>query len=162
MSTHDLPPPDVVLDLKGLRCPGPLVNAKRLVNDLEEGQMLLLISDCPGTQDDLFAWARVTGNQIVASERRADGGHGYYLRKGPTRRPDANAVLDTRGTVCPGPIVEAHRLLQGMRPGEILNLVSDCPGVEGDIRGWATTTGVELLFVAEIDPGQFEFYLRKA
>ncbi len=93
MNTPETAPPDAVIDLKGLRCPGPLLGAKRLLDELAEGETLLLISDCPGTRDDLFAWARVTGNQVTASGRRADGGHGYLIRKGRAERPPAQAVL---------------------------------------------------------------------
>ena len=53
---------NVVLDMKGLSCPKPLIGAKRMVDELAAGQVLLLISDCPGTQDDLFAWAGLTKN----------------------------------------------------------------------------------------------------
>lgn len=161
MNTPETVPPDAVIDLKGLRCPGPLLGAKRLLDELAEGETLLMISDCPGTRDDLFAWARVTGNQVTASGRRADGGHGYLIRKGRAERPPAQAVLDVRGAVCPGPIVEAHRLLDHLRPGEVLHLISDCPGVERDVTGWARTLGVTLLATAEIDPGTYEFFLRK-
>ncbi|HRP75220.1 MAG TPA: sulfurtransferase TusA family protein [Rhodocyclaceae bacterium] len=161
MNRKDLPTPNAIIDLKGLSCPGPIVTAKRMVDDLAEGEVLLLVSDCPGTEADLFAWARVTGNQVVTSEKRADGGHGYYIRKGRSSRPEAHAVLDVRGAVCPGPIVEAHKLLHGMREGEVLCLVSDCPGVERDISSWTTSTGVELVFSAEINPGEFEFFIRK-
>ena len=60
---------NVVLDMKGLSCPRPLIGAKRMVDELTAGQVLLLVSDCPGTQDDLFAWAKQTGNQILKTER---------------------------------------------------------------------------------------------
>jgi TusA-related sulfurtransferase len=49
----------VTLDVCGLPCPAPLLGAKKLVDDLQPGQTLRLISDCPGTADDLFAWAKV-------------------------------------------------------------------------------------------------------
>ena len=76
---------NVVLDMKGLSCPRPLIGAKRMVDELSTGQVLLLVSDCPGTQDDLFAWTKQTGNQILKTEKMPDGGTGYYLKKGPAR-----------------------------------------------------------------------------
>jgi TusA-related sulfurtransferase len=161
MSRQDLPTPDALIDLKGLTCPGPIVTAKRMVEDLAEGQTLLLVSDCPGTEADLFSWARVTGNQVVTTDKRPDGSQGYYIRKGRSMRPEAHAVLDVRGAVCPGPIVEAHKLLNGLASGEVLRLVSDCPGVERDITSWAASTGVRLVLSAEIDPGVFEFFICK-
>jgi len=153
---------NVVLDMKGLSCPRPLIGAKRMVDELGAGQVLLLISDCPGTQDDLFAWARQTGNRILKTERMPEGGTGYHIQKGTvTKQPAANVTLDIRGAVCPGPIVEAKKLLNGMQPGEVLKLISDCPGVQSDIEGWATATGMTLLENIEVSAGMHEFYIRK-
>ena len=153
---------NVVLDMKGLSCPRPLIGAKRMVDELGAGQVLLLISDCPGTQDDLFAWARQTGNRILKTERMPEGGTGYHIQKGTvTKQPAANVTLDIRGAVCPGPIVEAKKLLNGMQPGEVLKLVSDCPGVQSDIEGWAAATGMTLLENIEVSAGVHEFYIRK-
>lgn len=153
---------NVVIDMKGLPCPKPLLGAKRIVDDLAAGQVLLLISDCPGTQDDLFAWARLTGNQILKTEKMEDGGTGYHIQKGAgAKHPQAHVVLDIRGAVCPGPIVEAKKLLNGMQAGEILKMTSDCPGVQADIGGWASATGMTLLESVEIGGGTYEFYIRK-
>lgn len=152
---------NVVLDMKGLSCPRPLIGAKRMVDELSAGQVLLLISDCPGTQDDLFAWAKQTGNQILKAEKMPDGGTGYHIQKGKSHAHNANVTLDIRGAVCPGPIVEAKKLLNGMQTGEVLKLVSDCPGVQSDINGWASATGMTLLESFESDAGIYQFYIRK-
>jgi TusA-related sulfurtransferase len=152
---------NVVLDLKGLTCPGPLLGAKRMVDDLEPGQILLLVSDCPGTQDDLFAWARQTGNQVLKTEKRPDGGTGYYIQKGKGGAHKPNVLLDIRGVSCPGPIVEAKKLLNGMKAGEVLQLISNCPGIKSDITGWAESTGMKILDTVEIASGEYEFYIQK-
>lgn len=152
---------NIVLDMKGLSCPKPLIGAKRMVDELSEGQVMLLISDCPGTPDDLFVWAKHAGNQIVKSEKMEDGGTGFYIQKGKGHKQNANVTLDMRGAVCPGPIVEAKKLLNGMQTGEVLKLVSDCPGVQSDIGGWASATGMTLLESAEADAGLYEFFIRK-
>jgi TusA-related sulfurtransferase len=154
---------NVVLDMKGLSCPRPLIGAKRMVDELSAGQVLLLVSDCPGTPDDLFAWAKLTGNQILKTEKMPDGGTGYHIQKGQggAQLPQANVTLDIRGAVCPGPIVEAKKLLNGMLSGEVLKLVSDCPGVQSDIGGWASATGMTLLNTVEAGAGVHEFYIRK-
>lgn len=152
---------NVVLDLKGLTCPGPLLGAKRMVDDLESGQILLLVSDCPGTHDDLFAWAKQTGNQVLKTEKQPDGSTGYYIQKGKVHVHKANILLDIRGAVCPGPIVEAKKLLNGMNPGEVLKLVSNCPGIRSDITGWAEATGMKIVDTVEIAAGEYEFYILK-
>src|SRR5512144_112303 len=96
--------PTVTLDMRGTHCPAPLIGAKRIVDDLRPGEVLLLYSDCPGTLDDLFSWSRYTGNDIARTERLTDGGHAYYIRRGRVQHVTPNAVLDLRGVVCPGPL----------------------------------------------------------
>ena len=61
MSDETLPAPTVTLDMRGTSCPAPLLGAKKIVDDLRPGEVLLLLSDCPGTQDDLFSWSKYTG-----------------------------------------------------------------------------------------------------
>ncbi len=153
--------PAAMVDLTGLTCPGPILGAKEILDALRDGQVLLLLSDCPGSRADLFAWARQTGNEVIHTEPRARGATGYYLRKGRGRAIQAQARLDLRGAVCPGPIVEAKQLLKGMGPGEVLQLVSDCPGIGDDLAGWARVTGVEIVGTAQAEGGAQAFYLRK-
>ena len=153
--------PAAMVDLTGLTCPGPVLGAKEILDALKDGQVLLLLSDCPGTRDDLHAWARQTGNEVIRTEARARGATGYYVRKGRSRAIAVHAKLDLRGAVCPGPIVEAKQLLKGMGPGEVLKLVSDCPGIGDDIAGWARITGVDVVAIGEAGAGAHEFYLRK-
>ena len=152
---------DVFLDLKGLTCPGPLLGAKRMVDSLESGQILLLVSDCPGTHDDLLAWIRQTGNRLLKTEKMQEGGTGYYLQKGRAPSHQAHATLDIRGVTCPGPIVEAKKLLNGMQQKEILKLISNCPGIRSDITGWASATHMTILDTVETAAGEYEFYIRK-
>ncbi len=159
--TDATPKPAATLDMRGLHCPAPLLGAKKLVDDLEPGQVLLLYSDCPGTLDDLFSWTKHTGNEIARTERLPDGGHAYWIRRGQVHRPAANAVLDLRGVDCPGPLVEAKHLLHSMQPGETLKLVSNCPGISDDVVDWVKATGYRLLASDEVAPGEFEFYLGK-
>ena len=156
-----LPQPTATLDMRGTSCPAPLLGAKKLVDDLKQGQVLKLLSDCPGTHDDLIAWAKYTDNHIARTERCADGGHAYYIERGRVRHPSAHAVLDLRGVSCPGPIVEAKKLLNGMRAGETLKLVRNCPGISGDVEDWVKATGLTLRSVEEVGAGEFEFYIAK-
>jgi TusA-related sulfurtransferase len=152
---------NIVLDMKGLSCPRPLIGAKRIMDELATGQVLLLISDCPGTPDDLSSWARQTGNSLLRTEKMPEGGVGYYIQRGQGNTPKAHVTLDIRGAVCPGPIVEAKKLLNGMQSGEVLKLISDCPGVKTDIGGWASATGMTLLEAIDSGAGIHEFYIRK-
>ena len=159
MSTNK---PAVTLDMSGLSCPAPLIGAKKIVDDMDAGQTMLLISDCPGTSDDLFAWARHTGNEIETTKKLDGDKVAYTIRKGggaTLLKP--NVVLDVRGVSCPGPILEAKKMLDGMKPGEVLKLVSNCPGTPDDIGAWVRSTPIELADRVEVARGSFEFYLRK-
>ena len=160
MNTQDMQT-NIKLDMRGLSCPAPLLGAKRVVDDLKADQILLLMSDCPGTKDDLFAWAKQTHNNVLKIEAMPDGGTGYYIAKGQGAMHTAHVILDIRGVLCPGPIVEAKKLLNGMNSGEILKLVSNCPGISSDIVGWAEMTHVDILDKIEVSAGEFEFYIRK-
>lgn len=154
--------PDARLDLTGLTCPAPLVGAKRLVDDMKPGELLELISDCPGTRDDLYIWSRHTGNEIVHVESLGGERRAFFIRKGRSAAPHAQVTLDMRGAVCPGPILEARRVLEGMKPGEVLRLVTSCPAALDEVRTWSRATGQTLVAEREVGAGEWEFFLRRA
>jgi len=161
MAKATYPKPHVTLDMKGAACPGPMLGAKRVLDELLAGEVMLLVSDCPSTRDDLFSWPKYADVEIVKTEKLARGATGYYIRKGKARRVSPNAVLDMRGATCPGPIVEAKKLLNGMRKGEVLQLASDCPGIRADMRSWVKATDLELADARESAPGEYVFQIRK-
>lgn len=161
MARATYPKPHVTLDMKGAACPGPMLGARRVLDEMLAGEVMLLVSDCPGTKDDLLSWPRYADVEILKTRKMAQGGTGYYIRKGKDRRVSSHAVLDMRGATCPGPIVEAKKLLNGMRKGEVLQLVSDCPGIRADVRSWVKATGLDLADARENAPGEYQFYIRK-
>jgi len=161
MSKPEPPRSDVKLDLSGLTCPAPLLGAKRVVDDLEPGQVLELVSDCPGTRDDLYIWARQTGNDLLRVEHEGGKRHVFTIRKGKGPRLAAQVTLDMRGAVCPGPVLEARRVLEGMKPNEVLRLVTSCPAARDEVSAWTRATQVTLAGEREIGAGEWEFYLRR-
>jgi TusA-related sulfurtransferase len=154
---------DVTIDVSGLPCPAPLLGAKQIIDDLMSGQSLCLISDCSATRDDLEAWCRYTGNMLLAATRRDDGKTAYLLYKsgGERTTPVPHATLDMRGVACPGPVVQARKLLEAMREGEVLHLITDCTAAIDDISAWSRATTIEFLLALEQPNGVQEFYLRK-
>ena len=161
MAKAPKPQTHVTLDLKGAACPGPLMGAKRILDELSAGEVMVLISDCPGTRDDLSSWSRYVDLEILQAEELAHGATAYYIKKGKSPRITPNAVLDMRGATCPGPIVEAKKLLNGMRKGEVLQLINDCPGIMADVLSWVQATGLELADTRESAPGEYQFLLRR-
>jgi TusA-related sulfurtransferase len=154
--------PTVTLDMSGAVCPLPLLGAKRILDDLPDGRSMVLISDCPGTADDLEAWAGVTGHEVL-QRRPLDARRIAFTicRKAGAGRNPSGVVLDQRGSVCPGPILEAKRQLDRMPAGEVLVLLSDCVVSPSDVAVWSEHTSVELLDVFRNRAGHFEFYLRR-
>jgi len=58
-------------------------------------------------------------------------------------RPDA--TLDTVGLLCPAPIIKTAEKLRSMAPGEVLEILSDDPGMEADMPAWCEGSGHELI-----------------
>ena len=57
---------DKDLDVRGLNCPLPILRAKKALTDLKSGQVLRVLATDPGSVKDFQAFARQTGNQLVA------------------------------------------------------------------------------------------------
>ena len=60
------------LDTRGLNCPLPILKAKKALADMRSGEVLKVIATDPGSTRDFQAFARQTGNELVAQESSAD------------------------------------------------------------------------------------------
>jgi tRNA 2-thiouridine synthesizing protein A len=54
------------LDTRGLNCPLPILKAKKALADMASGELLRVVSTDPGSTRDFQAFARQTGNELVA------------------------------------------------------------------------------------------------
>lgn len=72
--------PTQVLDVKGLRCPMPVVRAKKAIDELAPGQVLRVEATDPGSMADFQAWARSTGHELLSVEQ-VGGTYIYLIRK---------------------------------------------------------------------------------
>jgi tRNA 2-thiouridine synthesizing protein A len=68
------------LDLKGLKCPLPVLRAKKALKALAPGAMLRVLATDPGSVKDFQAFCETTGNELV-SWAESDGVFTYSLRK---------------------------------------------------------------------------------
>ena len=57
--------------------------------------------------------------------------------------------LDCLGLFCPIPIVRTREAMRGMAVGEVLEMLSDDPASEADMKSWALRTGNELLAISK-------------
>ncbi|NIR59607.1 MAG: sulfurtransferase TusA family protein [Gammaproteobacteria bacterium] len=60
------------IDARRLLCPMPVIRVQDRVAELDAGDMLELHATDPGVHQDVPAWCRVHGHEIV--ETREDGG----------------------------------------------------------------------------------------
>jgi tRNA 2-thiouridine synthesizing protein A len=58
-----------VLDLKGLLCPLPVVKIAQAVKKVAVGEVIEATATDPGVLADIPAWARSTGNELVAMDK---------------------------------------------------------------------------------------------
>ena len=61
--------PNLVLDLKGLLCPMPIVKMAKAIKDIQPGETLEGFATDPGVMADIPAWCRTTGNELVTLEK---------------------------------------------------------------------------------------------
>ena len=58
-------------------------------------------------------------------------------------------VLDTLGQRCPQPALKIAVKAPDMKPGDILEILGDCPTFEKDVRTWCEQLGKLFLSIKE-------------
>ncbi len=69
-----------VLDLKGLKCPLPVLKARRTMKELAGGDILQVLATDPGTVQDFQAYCEATGDTLL-EWGEADGVFTFQIRK---------------------------------------------------------------------------------
>lgn len=69
--------------------------------------------------------------------------------------------IDCTGLFCPMPIVKTREAMTQMVVGEVLEMLSDDPASEADMRRWSRNTGHDLLEVGR-SGAVYRFVVRKA
>ncbi|HEX4995955.1 MAG TPA: sulfurtransferase TusA family protein [Methylomirabilota bacterium] len=68
--------------------------------------------------------------------------------------------IDCTGLFCPMPIVKTREAMTQMARGQVLEMLSDDPASDPDMRSWAQNTGHELLEVTR-NGAVYRFVIRK-
>lgn len=71
---------DVSIDLTGLKCPLPVLRTKKALSAMEAGQVLMVRTDDPNSADDIPAFAKMSGHELLGLEE-VEGGHRFFLRR---------------------------------------------------------------------------------
>ncbi len=72
---------DKEVDARGLNCPLPILRAKKALAEMQAGQVLHVLATDPGSVKDFAAFARQTGNELVAQNELADNAYDFFLRR---------------------------------------------------------------------------------
>jgi TusA-related sulfurtransferase len=60
---------DEELDCVGLFCPMPIAQTKEKIDEIEIGQILKVEADDPAAEEDIKAWAKRTGHELLKFEK---------------------------------------------------------------------------------------------
>ena len=66
----------------------------------------------------------------------------------------ATVVLDTTGLQCPQPVLKIAALSPDLKPGDVLDVVGDCPTFERDVRAWCRRLKKTIIFLRDEGAGK--------
>jgi tRNA 2-thiouridine synthesizing protein A len=71
---------DQTLDVKGAKCPMPLVKSRQAMKELAVGEVVKVISTDRGSVPDFQGWAKTAKNiEILAQEEVVEDGQNLYV-----------------------------------------------------------------------------------
>lgn len=68
--------------------------------------------------------------------------------------------VDARGLSCPMPVVKTKKALDGLKSGDVLELLATDKGSAKDLKAWVSSGGHQLLD-SSTENGVFTFYIKK-
>ncbi len=72
---------DYELDLRGLKCPLPVMHMKKQMQTMTSGQTLRVLSSEPDSVSDFKAYVKSSGDTLLESKMTADGGYEFLLKR---------------------------------------------------------------------------------
>ncbi len=72
----------------------------------------------------------------------------------------ADVKIDCLGLFCPMPILKTREAMKTLHTGQVLEMTSDDPASEADMKSWSAKTGHELLEI-DRDGAVYRFLVRK-
>jgi len=59
--------PETELDVRGLKCPLPILRTKKALSAMQSGQILKVLATDPSAAKDFEAFTRQTGHELIQS-----------------------------------------------------------------------------------------------
>ncbi|MGF7434069.1 sulfurtransferase TusA [Pasteurella bettyae] len=69
------------LDAQGLRCPEPVMLVRKQIRDMQEGEVLLIVSDDPASTRDIPSFCQFMDHTLLHSEIESIPFR-YWVKKG--------------------------------------------------------------------------------
>lgn len=73
---------DKEIDARGLKCPLPVLKARKEMRGMVGGSVLTILADDPAAIIDFPHFCAEQGHEFLGESDAADGGTAYRLRKG--------------------------------------------------------------------------------
>lgn len=70
-----------MLDAKGLACPMPVVRARKVMKEMETGEVLEIQATDKGSVADLSAWSKSGGHELL-QQTEENGVYKFFIKKG--------------------------------------------------------------------------------
>ena len=71
---------DRELDVRGAKCPEPIIKARQALQQLAVGQVLKVLATDPGSVNDFKGWAKAAKNlELVGQEQFEQDGKSVYV-----------------------------------------------------------------------------------
>ena len=77
------------LDTKGLRCPLPVLKAKKAIKSLEPGDLICILSNDPASKRDFPAYCKNAGHQLIELNEEGEV-FSFVIRKGGSEMKQAS------------------------------------------------------------------------
>ena len=71
---------DSLMDCSGMNCPLPILKTKKALDGMNSGKILKMISTDPGSINDVNAFTKRTGHELLESITE-DGDYTFFIRK---------------------------------------------------------------------------------
>jgi tRNA 2-thiouridine synthesizing protein A len=71
----------VIIDARGRRCPLPVLDLARQIDQLDVGATVTVEADDPAARPDIAAWCRMRGHEYVGEQVAQDGTPAYVVRR---------------------------------------------------------------------------------
>ena len=69
------------LDVKGMLCPMPVIKAKQAISQVPVGGVLEVIATDPAAKEDIPAWVRRAGHDLISMQQENETFTFYVKRK---------------------------------------------------------------------------------